>query len=82
MGEDNGKYMVSALIGVAGFLASHAFARLEKKGDKQEDLGTKIQLIEARLIRLEQDLQEFKKLLYSLLKARHRESDEEDSDES
>lgn len=82
MGEDNGKYMVSALIGVAGFLASHAFARLEKKGDKQEDLNTKAQLLEARLARLELDIKELKKLLYSFLKARHRENDEEDLDDN
>lgn len=63
MSDDTKNFVTSALIGVAGFLASHAFARIEKKGDSQGELEKNLALVQEQLKRLDEDFKELRKSL-------------------
>lgn len=77
--DEDSKLYTSALVGVAGFLASHVFTWLAKKGDAQDGLNIEQRVLETKVERLEQDLKDLKEVLMKLIERvarRHSHDDE------
>jgi uncharacterized protein YlxW (UPF0749 family) len=66
--DDDSKILTSALVGIAGFLASHVFTKMSKKDDQQDGLSADLRVLQAQVERLESDIKELKHALSSVSK--------------